>query len=72
MLDWKDCSAVEQMPGKGGGEWLFRGTRVPLRALFKNLEGGASLSEFLEWYPQISREQAELVLRYAGRSAAAA
>ena len=41
MLNWQQCSAVERIPGKVSGEWLFKGTRVPVRALFENLEGGA-------------------------------
>lgn len=71
MLDWRECSAVERIPGKGGGEWLFKGTRVPVRALFENLESGASLDQFLDWFPGVTREQAELVLRHASRSVAA-
>jgi uncharacterized protein (DUF433 family) len=49
-------------PGKGGGEWLFKHTRVPVRALFENLEGGATVDDFLEWFPGVTREQVELVL----------
>ena len=47
MLDWSKCPAVERMPGKGGGEWLFKHSRVPVRALFENLEDGAGIDEFL-------------------------
>jgi uncharacterized protein (DUF433 family) len=65
MLDWNDCPAVERVPGKGGGEWLFKGTRVPVRALFENLEDGARIDDFLEWFPGVTRAQAELVLRHA-------
>ena len=72
MLDWVDCSAVERVPGKVSGEWLFKGTRVPVRALFENLEGGARLEDFLEWFPGVTREQAEAVLRHAERSLATA
>ena len=68
MLDWSDCSAVERVPGKGGGEWLFRHSRVPVRALFENLEDGARVDEFLEWFPGVTREQVELVLRHAEKS----
>lgn len=68
MLDWSQCAAVERVPGKVGGAWLFKGTRVPVRALFENLENGARVDEFLEWFPGVSREQAELVLRHAERS----
>jgi uncharacterized protein (DUF433 family) len=65
MLDWGQCPAVERVAGKVGGEWLFKTTRVPVRALFENLEGGATIDEFVEWFPGVTREQVELVLRHA-------
>ena len=68
MLDWSQCPAVERAPGKGGGEWLFKSTRVPVRALFENLEDGARVSDFLEWFPGVTREQVDLVLQHAERS----
>lgn len=68
MLDWSQCSAVERTAGKGGGEWLFKTTRVPVRALFENLEDGARIDDFLEWFPGVTREQVELVLRHAEQS----
>ena len=49
MLNWANCSAVERVPGKVSGTWLFRDTRVPVKALFENLEGGSTVEEFLEW-----------------------
>ena len=70
MLDWSQCPAVERVPGKVGGAWLFKGTRVPVIALFENLEGGACLDDFLEWFLGVTREQVELVLRHAERSLA--
>ena len=66
MLDWSKCEAVERVPGKVSGAWLFKGTRVPVAALFENLEGGATVDEFLEWFPGVTREQVELVLRHSG------
>ena len=48
MLDWSLCPAVERVPGKVSGEWLFHATRVPVRAFFENLAGGASVVDFLE------------------------
>lgn len=68
MLDWTSCSAVERVPGKVSGVWLFKGTRVPVKALFENLEDGASINDFLAWFPGVSREQAEAVLAHAERS----
>jgi len=72
MLDWSQCSAVERIPGKVSGAWLFKGTRVPVKALFENIEGGATIQQFLEWFPGVTREQAEAVLEYAQRSLEAA
>jgi uncharacterized protein (DUF433 family) len=57
MLDWSECGAVERVPGKVSGIWLFKGTRVPVKALFENLEAGATVDQFLEWFPGVSREQ---------------
>lgn len=72
MLDWHECPGVERVPGKASGAWVFAGTRVPVQALFENLEDGARLDDFLEWFPGVSREQAEAVLEHAGRSLAVA
>jgi uncharacterized protein (DUF433 family) len=71
MLDWSECPAVERVPGKVGGEWLFKASRVPVKALFENLEDGACVDEFLEWFPGVTRQQVELVLQHAERSLAA-
>ncbi len=71
MLDWAQCAAVERIPGKVSGAWLFVGTRVPVKALFENLEGGATIEEFLAWFPGVTCEQAEAVLDHAQRSLAA-
>jgi uncharacterized protein (DUF433 family) len=68
MLDWSQCPAVERNPDRVSGAWVFRGTRVPVAALFENLESGARLEEFLEWFPGVTREQAEGVLEHAARS----
>ena len=72
MIDWSSCPAVEQDPAGVSGAWLFRGTRVPAAALFENLEGDASVHEFVEWFPGVTTAQARLVLDYAARSAMAA
>ena len=68
MIDWISCTAVERDPERVSGAWVFRGTRVPVTALFENLEDGAQLSEFLEWFPGITLEQARAVLEHAARS----
>ena len=68
MLDWNDCPAVERVPGKVSGAWLFRNTRVPVRALFENLEDGATVTQFLEWFPGVTKSQVEAVLAHASQS----
>lgn len=68
MLSWNDCPAVERVPGTVSGAWVFKGTRVPVTALFENLESGARIDEFLEWFPGVTREQALAVLAHAERS----
>lgn len=72
MLDWYQCPAVERSADRVSGAWVFRGTRVPVKALFENLESGARLEEFLDWFPGVSREQAEAVLEHVARSLAVA
>lgn len=68
MIDWSQCSAVERNPAKVSGAWLFTGTRVPVKALFENLEGGATVGEFLEWFQGVQRSQVDAVLEHAQRS----
>jgi uncharacterized protein (DUF433 family) len=68
MLDWSTCSAVERDPNKLSGAWIFRGTRVPVEALFQNLESGATINDFVAWFPGVSRAQVEAVLEHAERS----
>ena len=71
MIDWSSCPAVEQEPERVGGAWVFRGTRVPVAALFENLEDGAQIAEFVAWFPGVSLDQARAVLEHAARSALA-
>ena len=68
MIDWTTCSAVQRDPDRVSGAWVFRGTRVPVMALFENLEDGAQITEFLEWFPGVTLEQARTVLEHAARS----
>jgi uncharacterized protein (DUF433 family) len=70
MIEWQSCPSVERTPGKVSGSWVFRGTRVPVRALFENLEDGASVDDFLEWFPGVSRAQIDSVLEHATASLA--
>jgi uncharacterized protein (DUF433 family) len=68
MLDWSSCPAVERDPDRVSGAWVFRGTRVPVKALFENLESGARIDDFLAWFPGVTREMAQTVLEHAQRS----
>lgn len=70
MMNWTDCPVVERVPGKVSGAWLFKDTRVPVRALFENLEGGATVEQFLEWFPGVTREQVLTVLKFTESSLA--
>jgi uncharacterized protein (DUF433 family) len=69
-LDWSQCPAVESMPGRLSGAWVFRDTRMPISAVFENLEAGATIDEIEEWF-DISKEQIIEVLRFAALSVAA-
>ena len=62
MIAWEMCEAVERDPNKVSGVWVFRGTRIPVSALFENLKDGASTEQFLEWFPGVERWQVETVL----------
>ena len=72
MFDWSSCPAVKQDPAKVSGAWLFRGMKVPVAALFENLEDDASVHEFVEWFSGVTTAQAPVVLEYSARSATAA
>jgi len=67
-LEWATCSSVEQTPERVSGSWVFKGTRVPVRALFENLEDGATVDDFLEWFPGVTRSQVDAVLERAADS----
>jgi uncharacterized protein (DUF433 family) len=69
-LDWSQCPAVESIPGKVSGAWVFRGTRMPVATIFENLEAGASIDEIMKWYDGLSREQIVEVIDFAARSLA--
>jgi uncharacterized protein (DUF433 family) len=66
-LDWSQCPAVERIPGKVSGAWLFKGTRTPVSVVFENLEHGMTIDEIIEQFP-VSREEIKAVLEFAARS----
>jgi len=71
MIDWSTCPVVERDPERFSGAWVFRGTRIPVSSLFENLEDGALVTQFVEWFPGVSLEQVRAVLDHAARSALA-
>jgi uncharacterized protein (DUF433 family) len=71
MIDWSTCPVVERDPDRVSGAWVFRGTRVPVAALFENLEDGALASQSVEWFPGVTLEQVRAVLEHSKRSALA-
>lgn len=67
-LDWSKCPAVESVPGKVSGAWVFRGTRIPVAAVFENLEDGLTLDEVAALYDGLTREQVKAVLEFTAQS----
>ncbi len=70
-LDWSQCPAVESVPGRRSGAWVFKDTRMPVSTVFENLESGATIDEIMEWF-DVTREQVVAVLEFAARSLDAA
>jgi uncharacterized protein (DUF433 family) len=66
-LDWSQCPAVESIPGKVSGAWVFKDTRMPVATVFKNLEAGLTVDEVMEEFA-VTREQINAVLHFAAQS----
>ena len=62
MHDWEKLPQIERNPCLLGGAWVFRDTRVPVTALFENLRDGATVDQFLEWFPGVKQDQVQAVL----------
>ncbi len=67
MIDWSQCPAVESVPGKVSGAWVFRGTRMPVQTVFDNLEAGISLQEITQVF-DVKPDEVRAVLRFASKS----
>jgi len=67
QLDWSHCPAVESVPGKVSGAWVFKDTRMPVSIVFDNLEAGATIDEIVEWF-DVTPEQVKAVIEFAARS----
>ena len=68
MIDWSSCPSLELNPDLLSGAWVFRGTRVPVVALFENLEDGVSINEFIELFPGVDLVHARSVLKHIAKS----
>ncbi len=68
MIDWSSCPAVERDPHRVSGAWVFCGTRVPVSALFENLEDGVQITQFVECFPGVTLDQVRAVLDHAAKS----
>ena len=68
MIDWTTCTAVERDPERVSGDRVFRGTCVPVKALFENLEDGAQVADFVAWFPGVTMEQVRTVPEHAAHS----
>ena len=66
-LDWSQCPAVESVPDRRHGAWVFKNTRMPVATVFENLQSGATIEEIMEWF-DVTREQVVAVLEFAARS----
>ena len=64
MTNWETCPAVESVAGRLSGAWLFKGTRVPISSLFGNLADGATIKEYLDWFPGVEEWQVKAVLEH--------
>jgi uncharacterized protein (DUF433 family) len=68
-IDWSQCPAVESIPGKRSGAWVFKGTRTPISVVFENIED-MTVDELVDEFG-VTREQIHAVLEFAAHSAEA-
>lgn len=66
-IDWSKCPAVEKVPGRVGA-WVFRGTRIPVTAVFENLEDGLTIDEIVNLHEGLAREQVLQVMSFAAKA----
>jgi len=66
-LDWSQCPAVESIPDRRSGAWVFKNTRMPVATVFENFEAGSDIDEIIEQF-HVTREQVQAVLEFAARS----
>jgi uncharacterized protein (DUF433 family) len=67
-LNWSECPAVESVPGKVSGAWVFRGTRIPVATVFENLEDGVTIEQIVKMFDGLTLTQVKSVLEFAAES----
>ena len=67
MTDWSKCPAVESVPGRVSGNWVFAGTRLPVYSLFENLAEGATIHDFVEWFGGMEESEVRAVLEHVAQ-----
>ena len=67
MVDWNNCPQVESVPGKVSGNWVFRGSRLPVYSLFENLSEGATIYDFMEWFDPVDESDVKAVLEFVAQ-----
>lgn len=67
-LNWSECPAVESVPGKVSGAWVFRGTRIPVASVFENLEDGVTIDQIVKMFDGLTLSQVNAVLEFARES----
>ena len=67
MTDWSKCPAVESVPGRVSGNLVFKGTRLPVYALFENLAEGATIYDFIEWFDCVEKSEVKAVLEHVAQ-----
>ena len=64
MINWNNCPKVESVPDRVSGNWVFRGTRLPVYSLFENLASGATIYDFMEWFDGVDEAAVKAVLEF--------
>ena len=67
MMDWSQCPAVKSIPGKVSGAWVLKGTRMPVKTIFENLDAEMSIEEVMEQFP-VTREQIDSLMAFVAKS----
>ena len=68
MIEWENCPGIESVPDKLGGAWVFTDSRLPVSSLFGNLEAGATVHEFMEWFHPVDEWKVKAVLEFVVES----